>query len=105
MDNNPLSHLSTAKLGATKQLWAAQLTSFDFSIKYRSGQNKNADALSRQHPPRLPISEHITPGMSLPEVLQQVVQENQVTQATVSVFPFPVFWCAWSTPLRPGWEL
>lgn len=36
-DNNPLSHLSTAKLGATKHRRAAQLASFDFSIKYRPG--------------------------------------------------------------------
>ncbi len=30
---NPLSHLSTAKLGATEHHWAAQLASFDFSIR------------------------------------------------------------------------
>lgn len=33
-DNNPLSHLSSAKLAATEQRWAAQLASFDFEIKY-----------------------------------------------------------------------
>lgn len=44
-DNNPLSHLSSAKLGATEQRWAAQLAAFDFEIKYRSGRsNKNGDA-------------------------------------------------------------
>lgn len=32
-DNNPLSHLSSAKLGATEQRWAAQLAAFDFEIK------------------------------------------------------------------------
>lgn len=48
-DNNPLSHLNTAKLGATEQRWAAQLAAFDFSIRYRSGRsNVNADSLSRQ---------------------------------------------------------
>uniref|UniRef100_A0AAQ5ZUW2 Reverse transcriptase/retrotransposon-derived protein RNase H-like domain-containing protein n=1 Tax=Amphiprion ocellaris TaxID=80972 RepID=A0AAQ5ZUW2_AMPOC len=36
-DNNPLSHLETAKLGATEQRWAAKLASFDFTIRYRSG--------------------------------------------------------------------
>lgn len=47
-DNNPLS-LLTMKLGSTEQRCAAQLTSFDFKIKYWSGKsNKNADALSRQ---------------------------------------------------------
>ena len=29
-DNNPLSPLSSAKLGATEQRWVAQLASFDF---------------------------------------------------------------------------
>lgn len=29
-DNNPLSHLATAKLGATEQRWAAELAAFDF---------------------------------------------------------------------------
>ncbi|KAI5107461.1 hypothetical protein C0J45_3099, partial [Silurus meridionalis] len=47
-DNNPLSHLSSAKLGATEQRWAAQLAVFDFEIRYRPGKsNGNADALSR----------------------------------------------------------
>lgn len=87
-DNNPLSHLSTAKLGATEHRWAAQLASFDFSIKYKPGQsNKNADALSRQHPPRIHTSEHVAPGTSVLELLQQVAEENQVTQATVTAFP------------------
>lgn len=49
-DNNPLSHLATAKLGATEQRWAAELASFDLTLKYRPGsQNLNADALSRLH--------------------------------------------------------
>lgn len=49
-DNNPLSHLSTAKLGATEQRWASELAAFDLTIKYRPGaQNANADALSRLH--------------------------------------------------------
>lgn len=48
-DNNPLSYLTTAKLGATEQRWAAELTVFDFEIQYRSGKdNQNADALSRR---------------------------------------------------------
>lgn len=47
-DNNLLSHWSSAKLGALEQRWAAQLASFDFEIRYRSGKsNTNADALSR----------------------------------------------------------
>lgn len=47
-DNNPLSHLQTAKLGAVEQRWAAQLAMFDFEIVYQPGrQYGNADALSR----------------------------------------------------------
>ena len=30
-DNNPLSHLQTAKLGAVEQRWTSQLASFDFT--------------------------------------------------------------------------
>lgn len=51
-DNNPFSYLTSAKLGAMEQRWAAQLAAFDFELKYRSGKsNRNADALSRQNLP------------------------------------------------------
>ncbi|XP_077944044.1 uncharacterized protein LOC144388217 [Gasterosteus aculeatus] len=89
-DNNPLSHLATAKLGATEQRWAAQLASFDFEIKYRSGRsNRNADALSRQHPPGPLDMTAMLPGTPLPEPLRQVLKVNKtvVTQATVTVLP------------------
>lgn len=47
-DNNPLAHLQTAQLGAVEQRWVAQLASFNYTVKYRSGKsNTNADALSR----------------------------------------------------------
>lgn len=47
-DNNPLSHLNSAKLGASEMRWAAQLAAFNFDIMYRSGSsNRCADALSR----------------------------------------------------------
>ena len=48
-DNNPLTYvLTSAKLDATGQRWIAELATFDFSIKYRSGKkNQDADALSR----------------------------------------------------------
>ena len=32
-DNNPLSHLQTAKLGAIEQRWAAELALFDLNIR------------------------------------------------------------------------
>lgn len=38
MYNNPLYHLQTAKLGAIKQSWVAQLC-FNFELKYRPGKS------------------------------------------------------------------
>lgn len=89
-DNNPLSHLSSAKLGAMEQRWAAQLALFDFDIKYRSGRvNKNADALSRQHPSGVQDMKAMLPGTSLPEPLQQALQleESKATQAAIAALP------------------
>ena len=51
-DNNPLSHLQSAKLGTVKQRWAAELAVLDLEIIYCSGRsNRNADTLSRQYVP------------------------------------------------------
>lgn len=79
-DNNPLSHLTSAKLGATEELWAAQLACFDYEIQYRSGQNnKNADALSLQYL----IAVTTTP---VPEPWQQAVvsqRQPHITQAAI----------------------
>lgn len=89
-DNNPLSHLSSAKLGAAEQRWAAQLASFDFELKFRSGRsNRNADALSRQHSPGPSDFEAMLPGTSLPKPLQQALnmEKTVVNQATVMVLP------------------
>lgn len=49
-DNNPLTYvLHKAKLDATSQRWVAALASYNFTIKYRPGQqNADADGLSRQ---------------------------------------------------------
>ena len=48
-DNNPLTHLKTAKLSTVEQRWVGELASFDFQIVYRPGRiNRNANALSRQ---------------------------------------------------------
>ena len=48
-DNNPLSYvLTTAKLDATGHRWLAELSTYNFSVRYRSGRlNIDADALSR----------------------------------------------------------
>ena len=88
-DNNPLSHLSSAKLGATEQRWAAQLASFDFEIKYRTGRsNRNADALSRQHPPGPQIVEVMLPGTAVPQPLQQALGlKVEVSTATIVALP------------------
>ena len=48
-DNNPLSYIQTAKLGATEMRWVSQLAQFNFTVKFRSGKvNQNVDALSRE---------------------------------------------------------
>ena len=48
-DNNPLTYVMTsAKLNATGHLWVADLSNFNFTIKYRPGKhNVDADVLSR----------------------------------------------------------
>ena len=76
-DNNPLSHLQSAKLGAIEQRWAAELALFDLHIKYRSGKlNTNADAL-----PRHPV--HMPSGPEETEVaccqLEVVLQETSIS--------------------------
>lgn len=49
-DNNPQTYvLHKAKLDATSQRWVAALASYNFTIKYRPGQqNADADGLSIQ---------------------------------------------------------
>ncbi|KAI3352779.1 hypothetical protein L3Q82_019358 [Scortum barcoo] len=92
-DNNPLSYIQSAKLGATEHRWAAQLAAFDFSIKYRSGRsNRNADALSRQYVSGLQAVAPILPGTVVPLSLQQSPtlssrQEAMASQSLVSVLP------------------
>ena len=48
-DNNPLTYvLTTAKLDAVGHRWLAELASYDFQIRYKSGRsNVDADVLSR----------------------------------------------------------
>uniref|UniRef100_A0A8C6TU90 Gypsy retrotransposon integrase-like protein 1 n=1 Tax=Neogobius melanostomus TaxID=47308 RepID=A0A8C6TU90_9GOBI len=91
-DNNPLSHLSTAKLGALEQRWVAQLADFDFTIKYRPGRaNGNADALSRQNQARTNDSVPVSLGLPVPEPLQQAITAKHSASATtntISALPF-----------------
>lgn len=90
-DNNPLSHLKTAKLGATEQCWAEQLAALDFEVKYRSGRsNRDADALSWQHPMDHNVVESWLPGTEIPLSVKQtggVETILQATHAVVTVLP------------------
>ncbi|XP_076847994.1 uncharacterized protein LOC143493459 [Brachyhypopomus gauderio] len=90
-DNNPLSHLTSAKLGAVEHRWAAQLASFDFELRYRSGRsNRNADALSRQYQPEGEGVGDLALSIAVPRALQQVAaSEDRITasQLVVSVLP------------------
>lgn len=88
-DNNPLSHLSTANLGAVEQRWASELANFDFVIKYRPGKrNGNADALSRQYSSITSTTDHLARGTPLPESMQQAwTAAPEVKQNAISAFP------------------
>lgn len=89
-NNNPLSHLSSAKLGATEQRWAAQLAAFDFEIKFRSGKvNKNTDALSWQHTSSLQDLNATFPETYLPQPIQQALQAKTATATQGVVVALP----------------
>lgn len=88
-DNNPLSHLQTAKLGALEQRWVNQLAEFDLDIKYKPGRNNgNADALSRQSAAPLVGLASIA---VVPEQIRQSVSDHGPVAAvnSISVFPRP----------------
>uniref|UniRef100_H3A9F5 Gypsy retrotransposon integrase-like protein 1 n=1 Tax=Latimeria chalumnae TaxID=7897 RepID=H3A9F5_LATCH len=91
-DNNPLSYLKTAKLGAVEQWWVSELALFDFKISYCPGkQNGNADGLSR----RYMTPEVITHCSRLPNALlaqaegrtRHTVGSYQVAVSVISAFP------------------
>ncbi|KAL7878192.1 hypothetical protein SRHO_G00048350 [Serrasalmus rhombeus] len=92
-DNNPLSHLDTAKLGATEQQWVAQLSASHYTVRYRPGRtNKNADSLSRQCSSALAVPlEPATGGLSLLFTLQQQAMGRVEAQpvAQYATFAFP----------------
>lgn len=90
-DNNPLSYLQSAKLGAVEQRWASELAVFDFEIKYQPGPtNRNADALSRQLHPQEIFSSF--PGLEVPPrvhegTMPQVALAEAATCRAISNFP------------------
>ncbi|XDV48223.1 hypothetical protein PO909_017673 [Leuciscus waleckii] len=89
-DNNPLSYLTSAKLGAMEQRWAAQLAVFDFELKYRSGKsNRNADALSRQNF-LVEGDQELCRGVAVPVLLCQAAQGGMMTRVNqIESFPCP----------------
>ena len=88
-DNNPLSHLETARLGATEQRWVAELSAFDYSVKYRPGRvNRNADALSRQRNPEGDLEPYL-PGIRVPDAISENQSQHQpeVSQSAITALP------------------
>ena len=87
-DNNPLSHLQTAKLAAVEQRWASQLAVFDFQLKYRPGTaNRNADALSRQNRDlSTQLVTALVSGITVPLELRvpEVLPEHLAQQAVIA---------------------
>ena len=79
-DNNPLCYLqSTAKLGAIETRWAADLSMFNFEVKYSPGrENRNADSLSRK-----PEIGDGTETVSMETINSVHIDENFNTQSTI----------------------
>ena len=85
-DNNPLTYVMTsAKLDATGLRWVAELSSFDFSIRYKPGkQNVAADALSRLDEGCLHISDE-----TVKAICSGVGNEDFVTSMSLSTHVIP----------------
>jgi hypothetical protein len=96
-DNNPLSYLKTAKLGATELRWASELAQFNFTIKYRSGKlNQNADSLSRIHcqSNSEEILSDISKSVSLQGIVadcQDITKDEEVKESIVLTPTFPEY--------------
>ena len=74
-DNNPLTYvLSSAKLDATGHRWIAALSSYNFTLTYRSGKsNGDADGLSRRPQENTEL---------FPEVVKAICQAYTVQRDT-----------------------
>ncbi|PIK41093.1 putative transposon Ty3-I Gag-Pol polyprotein [Apostichopus japonicus] len=122
-DNNPLTHLQSAKLGATEQRWVAQLASFTLDIRYKPGrQNRCADALSRcpDNDKILAQEECIVVPIEVVEVGAQAVPmaEPQALPCVLPSYPheqlktmqledeaLTVVWGCWRSGWSPGDEI
>ncbi|KAK3526080.1 hypothetical protein QTP70_014642 [Hemibagrus guttatus] len=118
-DNSPLCHLTTAKLGAIEQRWAAQLAVFDLEVKYRPGRcNTAADALSRRPGSNEPHSESedaeydgcvaicnsLRTGTALgPDLLAAEVECSRVRQLQATLAGEDNLGCE-NTPTLPGYS-
>ena len=84
-DNNPLSYLKSAKLGATEMRWASQLAQFDFEIKYRTGKsNTSADALSRLNSHAEETLQEITQSTAMHDVHPGPTTNGATVHATMA---------------------
>ena len=94
-DNNPLSYIQTAKLGATEMRWVAQLAQFNFQICFRSGKsNTNADVLSRigfNADMVQAVFKEVTSSSMLSDIAPQISEVCTVTVNSVEVTSTPTF--------------
>ena len=69
-DNNPLTYvMSTARLDATRHRWVAELSDFNFTLKYKPGiSNCDADGLSRMPLDFMTYMKSCTNGTSMEEI-------------------------------------
>lgn len=69
--------------------WTAQLASFDFEIKYRSGRSTHsADALSGQNLMGVEEVQDLCPGVAVPALLQQAARaELRSWVNQIALFP------------------
>jgi len=95
-DNNPLTYvLTSAKLDATGHRWLSALSSFDFSITYRSGKsNADADGLSR------------LPGLQEQDADVEIVNESvQAICESISIQSFAECLCCSTAVLNSNGDV